>query len=53
MCIFTVTIFSKMKNVPKTINTHKHKQLEKVKIQIQEVCNKCKQKASNNIYDTQ
>jgi len=40
-----------MKNLLKTINTHKHEQVETVKIQIQEVRNECKSKDSNDIHE--
>jgi len=40
------------KNLLKTNNTHKHEQLETVKIQIQVVRNECKRGNSNDIHET-
>jgi hypothetical protein len=41
-CTSTVTTCSQMKNLLKTKNTHKHEQVEMVKIKIQEVRNECR-----------
>ena len=50
-CTSTVTTCSQIKSILKTNNTHKHEQMDAVKIQIQEVRNKCKRKASNDIHE--
>ena len=48
-----VTTCSQLKNILKMNNTHKHEQVETVKIQIQEVDNVlvCKRKACNAIHE--
>jgi len=50
-CTSTVTTCSQLKNILKINNTHKHEQVETVKIQIQEVRNVCKRKACNDIHE--
>ncbi|KAE9538011.1 hypothetical protein AGLY_005983 [Aphis glycines] len=50
-CTSTVTTCSKLKNILKINNTHKHEQVETVKIQIQEVRNVCKRKACDDIHE--
>lgn len=51
-CTTMVTPCCEIKNILKTYNTNEHEQMEPVKIKIQEVRNKCKRQASDDIHKT-